>query len=85
MSGVGPFGVWVIDAKRYKGRPRLQVEGGLLRPRVEKLVVRGRDQTKLVDGVLKQVGLVQPVVADVEVRGDVDGAAAALAARFIPS
>jgi hypothetical protein len=29
-------GVYVIDAKKYQGRPRLKVEGGLLRPRAEK-------------------------------------------------
>lgn len=26
-------GIWVIDAKRYKGRPELKIEGGILRPR----------------------------------------------------
>lgn len=56
---VTPSGVWVIDAKRYKGRPQLRIEGGILRPRVEKLLVGTRDQTKLVGGVLKQIGLVQ--------------------------
>lgn len=61
---VGRSGVHVIDAKRYKGRPKLSVEGGLLRPRVEKLVVGSRDCTKLVDGVLKQVDLVQAIVGD---------------------
>lgn len=62
-------GVWVIDAKRYKGRPELKVEGGLLRPRVEKVLVGRRDCTKLVDGVLKQVGLVRDVVGDLPVTG----------------
>lgn len=61
---VTPTGVYVIDPKRYKGRPTLQVEGGLLRPRTEKLLVGGRDRTKLVDGVLKQVGLVRAIVGD---------------------
>lgn len=55
---VGPTGVHVIDAKRYKGRPSLRVEGGLLRPRVEKLLVGSRDCTRLVEGVHKQVDLV---------------------------
>lgn len=32
-------GIWVIDAKRYKGRPGLKIEGGMLRPRVEKVLV----------------------------------------------
>ena len=62
-------GVWVIDAKRYKGRPDLKIKGGILRPRVEKLLVGRRDCTKLVDGVLKQVDLVREVVGDVPVTG----------------
>lgn len=34
--------VWVVDTKRYRGkRPSLRVEGGLVRPRVEKLLVGG--------------------------------------------
>ncbi|PID53200.1 MAG: NERD domain protein [Micrococcales bacterium] len=31
-------GIRVIDAKRYKGRPELRIEGGILRPRVIGLV-----------------------------------------------
>ncbi len=62
-------GIWVIDAKRYKGRPELKIEGGILRPRVEKVLVGRRDCTKLVDGVLKQVGLVRDVVGDLPVTG----------------
>lgn len=55
-------GVWVVDAKRYQDkRPELRVEGGLFRPRVEKLIVGG-DRTKLVDGVLSQVSLVNDVL-----------------------
>ena len=57
-------GIWVIDAKRYKGRPELKIEGGILRPKVEKVLVGRRDCTKLVDGVLKQVDLVRGVVGD---------------------
>lgn len=67
---VTPGGVWVIDTKRYKDkRPELRVEGGVIRPRVEKLFVRGSDKTALVEGVLKQVTLVQEVVGEVPVRG----------------
>lgn len=61
---VGATGVYVIDAKKYKGRPSLKVEGGLLRPRAEKLLVGSRDCTKLVDGVLKQVDVVRGIVGD---------------------
>ena len=56
---VTPGGIWVIDAKRYKGRPELKIERGILRPRVEKLLVGRRDCTKLVDGVLKQVDVMR--------------------------
>lgn len=66
---VTPAGIWVIDAKRYKGRPELKVDGGILRPKVEKVLVGRRDCTKLVDGVLKQVDLVRDVVGDVPVVG----------------
>ena len=62
-------GIWVIDAKRYKGRPELKIEGGILRPRVEKVLVGRRDCTKLVDGVLKQIDLVREVVGDLPVIG----------------
>jgi hypothetical protein len=61
---VTPTGVYVIDAKKYKGRPQLRVEGGILRPRVEKLLVGTRDCTKVVDGVLKQVDLARSIVGD---------------------
>ncbi|WP_293781471.1 nuclease-related domain-containing protein [uncultured Aeromicrobium sp.] len=62
-------GIWVIDAKRYKGRPELKIEGGILRPRVEKVLVGRRDCTKLVDGVLKQIDLVRDIVGDIPVNG----------------
>jgi hypothetical protein len=66
---ITPGGIWVIDAKRYKGRPELKIEGGILRPRVEKLLVGRRACTKLVDGVLKQVEVVRHLVGDVPVTG----------------
>lgn len=61
---VASTGVYVIDAKKYKGRPQLNIEGGFLRPRVEKLLVGTRDCTKLVDGVLKQVDVVRGLIGD---------------------
>ena len=61
---VTPTGVYVIDAKRYKGRPSLKIEGGILRARVEKLLVGSRDCTKVVDGVLKQMQIVSDVIGD---------------------
>ncbi len=62
-------GVWVIDAKRYRGRPELRVEGGMLRPRGEKLLVGRRDCTDLVDGVLKQVALDGEVAEGMPITG----------------
>jgi hypothetical protein len=61
--------VWAIDAKRYKGRPELKIEGGLLRPRVERLLVGRRDCTKLVDGLLWQVSRVQEAAPEIPVTG----------------
>lgn len=67
---VTPNCIYVIDPKRYVGRPTLKVEGGLIRARTEKLLVGGRDRTKLVDGVLRQVDLVRDIVGnDVPVTG----------------
>ncbi len=63
-------GVWVVDAKRYRDkRPSLRVEGGIIRPRTETLLVGGRDRSNLVGGVLRQVERVRAVVEDVPVRG----------------
>lgn len=56
---VAPTGVHVIDAKRYKGRPALRAEGGIIRPRVHKLMVGSRDCTRLVDGMHRQLDVVQ--------------------------
>lgn len=39
---VAATGVYVIDPKRYRGRPSLKVQGGLLRPRVERSRHSGR-------------------------------------------
>ncbi|MCH8563802.1 NERD domain-containing protein [Nesterenkonia sp. YGD6] len=64
-----PSGVWVIDTKKYTGRVELRRSGGLLTSRVEKLTVRGRDCTSLVDQVLKQVDLVRGCAPNVPVSG----------------
>lgn len=69
---IAPGGVWVIDAKRYRGkRPSLAFEGSVLgfggRGR---LVVGGRRQDRLVDGIVGQVERVRSLVPDgVPVRG----------------
>jgi hypothetical protein len=62
---IGPTGVWVIDAKRYKNkRPSLHVDGGIFWPRTEHLRIGGRDGRKLIDGVQSQTGRVTTALGD---------------------
>lgn len=68
---VSPTGVYVIDAKNYTGRATLDVKGGIFTPRVERLLVGGRDRTKLVDGVRRQVDKVRELLTQIGVSQDV--------------
>jgi Nuclease-related domain len=54
-------GVYVIDAKRYRGKIKV------LKPLfgAQKLRIAGRDRTKLVDGLGKQVAVVKAALVDV--------------------
>jgi hypothetical protein len=61
---ISSAGVFVLDAKRYKGRPALRVEGGILRPRVETLTVGSRKCNPLVDGMHKQLDLVTAALGE---------------------
>lgn len=57
---VAPSGVYVIDAKRYKGR--IEVRKGFFgEPR---LFVAGRDKTKLVEGLARQREVVRAALAE---------------------
>lgn len=68
---IGPAGIFVIDAKRYAGRPQRRVEGGILRARTETLLVGRRDCTKLMAGMHKQLELVRAALRpdDLPVQG----------------
>jgi hypothetical protein len=67
---VAPSGVWVVDTKRYKGK--VAVHRPLLgKP---KLMIDGRDKSKLVDGLDWQVTLVREAVLDVAATAPVHGA-----------
>ena len=63
-------GVWVIDAKRYKGKVAIS------RPLFgeAKLTIAGRDRTKLVAGVAHQVAVVERALADIDADVLVHGA-----------
>jgi hypothetical protein len=56
---VGASGVYVIDAKRYRGK--IEVRQPLFG--APKLRIAGRDRTKLVDGLAKQVAVVEATLA----------------------
>lgn len=67
---IAPSGVWVIDSKRYKGK--VAVSTPLFG--TAKLTIAGRDKTKLIVGLAKQVALVEGAVraateADVALHG----------------
>lgn len=72
---IGPAGVYVIDAKRYENADiRVRRIGGLFSPRRDELLVRGRVKNNLVEGVRRQVDVVETVldeagIDEVPVRG----------------
>ena len=77
---VGPAGILVIDSKTHRGDVRTDRIGGLFAPRRTVLLINGRDQTHLIDGVERQLDHVRKALgrSSVEVRGalcfpDVDG------------
>ena len=71
---VTPSGVWVIDAKTHQGSLEVRRSGGLFSPRVEALYINGRDQTRLVHGLLKQVDAVRRELSTVQASIAVQGA-----------
>jgi hypothetical protein len=62
---VAPSGVYVIDAKKYAGAVEARDVGSFFR-RDYRLYVGGRDRTKLVEGVRRQVTLVAAALDDSE-------------------
>lgn len=61
---IGPGGVTVIDAKAVRGRLHVERRGGLFSKRTEHLVVGGYDRTRLVEGVLRQIGAVEAALGE---------------------
>jgi hypothetical protein len=61
---VGPRGVFIVDAKKYKsGKVEARDVGGLFRTD-ERLFVGGRDQTKVVDAMTWQIDTVRTALGD---------------------
>ncbi|HWD52917.1 MAG TPA: nuclease-related domain-containing protein [Acidimicrobiales bacterium] len=52
-----PSGVWIVDAKNYKGKVEQRDLGGWLKTD-RRLYVNGRDRSKLVGGLVKQINAV---------------------------
>lgn len=67
---VAPSGVWVIDTKRYRGK--VEIRKSLFQP--AKLTVAGRDKSKLVDGLARQVDLVRTAAGEASAAVPVRGA-----------
>ena len=69
---IGPAGVYVIDAKRYQNaKIAVRRSGGFLSPLRTRLMVSGRDQTKLVEAMDWQVAAVRAALTTSADFGDV--------------
>jgi len=72
---IGPGGVTVIDTKTHRGKIRVDRVGGLFCARRSVLTIGGRDQTRLIASVERQVELVRTALSRVgEDQIDVRGA-----------
>jgi hypothetical protein len=59
---IGPGGVTVIDAKRIRGRVRVRRADSLLGESQERLLIGGREETKLVEGVCRKVAAISELL-----------------------
>ncbi len=59
---IGRGGVTVIDAKRARGRVRVRRASGSSGEPRERLLIGGREETKLVEGVCRQVAVVSELL-----------------------
>lgn len=67
---IASSGIWVIDTKRYKGK--VAVVDPLFGQ--AKLTIAGRDRSRLVEGLAKQVELVRAALDEVRPEAEVHGA-----------
>jgi hypothetical protein len=60
---IAPSGVWVIDAKMYRGPLQRRDKGGW--GRIDyRVYINGRDQSRLVNGPIRQAEVVRSVLGD---------------------
>jgi hypothetical protein len=65
--------VFIIDAKNYKGRVEIRNASTFLKKEKDKLFVNGRNRTKIVEGILWQVGKMQEELHRINLEYDVVG------------
>ena len=63
---VAATGIWIVDAKKYKGKVERRDVGGWFKTDL-RLYVGGRDRTKLCEGMTRQVAAVRTAVGDLDV------------------
>lgn len=69
---VTPAGVFVVDAKNYEGQIEVR-RPGWFSGDPEQLFINGRNRTKIVDGVKKQVAQVESILVNSEIQIPVFG------------
>ena len=60
---IAASGIWIIDAKNYKGKVEQRDVGGWLKTD-RRLYVNGRDRTKLVGGLARQINAILEAIGD---------------------
>jgi hypothetical protein len=63
---IAASGIWIIDAKNYKGKVEQRDVGGWLKTD-HRLYVNGRDRTNLIGGFARQVNAVLEAIEDAEI------------------
>jgi hypothetical protein len=74
-------GVFVIDAKNYKGMIQTRSVGGIFSGK-ETLFIANKNQTKLVEGVKKQVQILEKVLEEADIQVSVIGMLAFFGGNF---
>jgi hypothetical protein len=63
---IAASGIWIVDAKSYSGKVEQRDVGGWLKTD-KRLYVNGRDQSRLVVGLVKQINAVYEAIQDADI------------------